>query len=130
IWIRIEDDHSSVLVRRRLECIQVAKIKALITQRRAETESSEMVRHCPLLLINFDIWLPGSCAHYTSGGQTGVTSASIALHHAPGGGAVDDGTGLPSTVLGSINSTRVPSGSKRLACRLPFLPMFMVFGRL
>ena len=30
-----------------------------------------------------------------------------------GGGSVDDGAGFPSTVFGSITSTRVPSGSKR-----------------
>lgn len=28
-----------------------------------------------------------------------------------GGGAVEEGAGIPSIVLGSINSTRVPSGS-------------------
>src|SRR5213594_754135 len=32
-----------------------------------------------------------------------------------GDGAIDGGTGFPSTVFGSINSMRVPSGSKRLA---------------
>jgi nucleoside-diphosphate-sugar epimerase len=35
-----------------------------------------------------------------------------------GGGALDGGTGLPSTVVGSISSMRVPSGSNRFTCRL------------
>jgi len=39
-----------------------------------------------------------------------------------GGGAADEGTGLPSAGTGSMSSTRVPSGSKRLSWRLPFLP--------
>ena len=43
IGICIEDDHGSVLVGGRLECIQVAEVESLIAQRRAETESSEMV---------------------------------------------------------------------------------------
>src|SRR5215813_10842631 len=33
----------------------------------------------------------------------------------PGGGAVEDGTTLPSAVVGSINSIRVPSGSNKFA---------------
>ena len=43
IGICIEDDHGSVLVSGRLECVQVAEVESLIAQRRAETESSEMV---------------------------------------------------------------------------------------
>ena len=31
-----------------------------------------------------------------------------------GGGSVDEGAGFPSTVAGSMSSTRVPSGSNRL----------------
>jgi hypothetical protein len=34
-----------------------------------------------------------------------------------GNGEVEDGAGLPSTVRGSINSSRVPSGSKIFNCR-------------
>ena len=37
------------------------------------------------------------------------------------GGAVDEGTRLPATVFGSINSIRVPSN--KFAWRLPFLPI-------
>src|SRR5262249_8460545 len=43
IGICVEDDHGSVLVGGRLECVQVAEVEPLIAQRRAETESSEMV---------------------------------------------------------------------------------------
>src|SRR6478752_2314578 len=43
VRICIEDDHSSVLVNGRLECIEIAEIESLIAQRRAETESSEVV---------------------------------------------------------------------------------------
>jgi len=43
IGICIEDDHGSVVVSGRLECVEVAQIESLIAQRRAETESSEMV---------------------------------------------------------------------------------------
>src|SRR5262249_20675295 len=43
IGICIEDDRSSVLVGARLEGIKVAQVEPLIAQRRAETESSEMV---------------------------------------------------------------------------------------
>jgi hypothetical protein len=46
----------------------------------------------------------------------------------PGGSAVDGGAGLPSTVLGSINSVRVPSGSKRFACRLRLIPTCSTIG--
>src|SRR5262245_43461166 len=45
-----------------------------------------------------------------------------------GGGAVDHGAGVPSTVTGSINSTRVPSGSKRLSCRLRLIPVLISIG--
>src|SRR6478609_8293471 len=43
VRICIEDEHSSVLVNGRLECIEIAEIESLIAQRRAETESSEVV---------------------------------------------------------------------------------------
>jgi hypothetical protein len=43
IGICIEDDRGSVLVGRLLECVQVAEVEPLIAQRRAETESGEMV---------------------------------------------------------------------------------------
>src|SRR5579872_3605076 len=42
-----------------------------------------------------------------------------------GGGASDGGTGFPFAVSGSISSIRVPSGSKRLACRLPLTPVLI-----
>src|SRR4029077_8312019 len=45
----------------------------------------------------------------------GQTIAGLALLAYFGGGAADGGTGLPSMVLGSINSMRVPSGSNRFA---------------
>src|SRR5712692_3431179 len=48
--------------------------------------------------------------------------------HLIGGGAIDGGTGFPSAVFGSINSIRVPSGSKRFACRFPFLPTLISIG--
>src|SRR5205809_3954040 len=57
IGICIEDDHGSVLVSGRLECVEVAKIESLIAQRGAETQSSEMVRHWPLLLSRFPFWV-------------------------------------------------------------------------
>ena len=43
IGICIEDDHGSILVSGRLECVQIAEVESLIAQRRAKTESSEMV---------------------------------------------------------------------------------------
>jgi len=43
VWICIEDDHGSVLVSGRLECVQVAEVESLIAKRRAKTESGEMV---------------------------------------------------------------------------------------
>src|SRR5262249_60268944 len=43
IGICVEDDHGSVLVTGRLECVQVEEVESLIAQRRAQTESSEMV---------------------------------------------------------------------------------------
>jgi hypothetical protein len=43
IGIRVENDHGSVVVSGRLKCVQVTEIKSLIAQRRAKTESSEMV---------------------------------------------------------------------------------------
>src|SRR5262245_10916658 len=46
-----------------------------------------------------------------------------------GGGRVDEGAGLPSTVLGSISSTRVPSGSNRLSWRLRLIPVRISSGR-
>src|SRR5262245_2961797 len=58
IGICIEDDDGSVLVGGRLECVQVAEIEPLIAQRRAETESSEMVRHGLLLLTRSASGLP------------------------------------------------------------------------
>ena len=45
-----------------------------------------------------------------------------------GSGASDGGTGWPSTVFGSISSTRMPSGSKRLSWRLRFLPVRASIG--
>src|SRR5262249_19797371 len=41
--ICIEDDHGSVLVSGRLECVQVAEVESLIAKRRTQTESGEMV---------------------------------------------------------------------------------------
>src|SRR5213080_1750468 len=55
IGICIEDDHGSVLVSGRLECVEVAEVESLIAQRGAETQSSEMVRHWPLLLNQISI---------------------------------------------------------------------------
>ena len=55
-------------------------------------------------------------------------SSNVPLAYLIGGGAMDGGTGFPSTVFGSINSIRVPSGSKRFAWRLPFLPTFISIG--
>jgi hypothetical protein len=46
-----------------------------------------------------------------------------------GGGAVEEGMGTPSTVFGSMISTRVPSGSYRLNCRLRLTPVFISIGR-
>jgi hypothetical protein len=43
IEVCIEDDHRSIVVRGRLECVQIAQVEAWIAQRRAETEPSEMV---------------------------------------------------------------------------------------
>src|SRR5215467_1749911 len=43
VGICIEDDHGSVLVCGRLECVQVAEVESWIAQRRAKTESGEMV---------------------------------------------------------------------------------------
>src|SRR5262245_50125049 len=43
IGICIEDDHGSVLVDGRLERVQIAEVESLIAQRRAKTESGEMV---------------------------------------------------------------------------------------
>src|SRR5262249_10919954 len=60
IGVRIEDDHRSVLVGGRPECVQVAQIESLIAQRRAETESGEMVRHDPLLLTGSAFWVSGA----------------------------------------------------------------------
>src|SRR5436309_4715619 len=57
IGICIEDDHGSVLVSGRLECVEVAKIESLIAKRRAETQSSEMARHWPLLLSRSPFWV-------------------------------------------------------------------------
>ena len=49
------------------------------------------------------------CTHQRSpGGVPGAMRYSCA---GGGGGAVEGGTGLPSAVCASINSTRVPSGS-------------------
>jgi hypothetical protein len=59
-----------------------------------------------------------------------VSSVGIAriLAHL-GAGAVDAGTGLPLTVLGSISSIRVPSGSKRFAWRFPLTPVLISIVR-
>ena len=46
-----------------------------------------------------------------------------------GGGALDGGVGLPSMVVGSISSTRVPSGSNRFAWRLRLIPTLIWMGR-
>src|SRR6516162_8468821 len=43
VGICIQDDHGSVLVSGRLECVQVAEVESLIAKRRTETESGEMV---------------------------------------------------------------------------------------
>src|SRR5262245_61268852 len=43
VGICIEDDHGSALVSGRLECVQVTEVESLIAERRAETESGEMV---------------------------------------------------------------------------------------
>ena len=43
VEIRIQDDDGSVVGGRRLKYIQIAEIKPWIAQRRAETESSEVV---------------------------------------------------------------------------------------
>jgi hypothetical protein len=43
------DNHGSVLANGRLECAQVAEFESLIAQQQAETESREVVCHCPLL---------------------------------------------------------------------------------
>src|SRR5437016_1978370 len=51
-----------------------------------------------------------------------TTEIENACDHRIGGGAVEEGTGFPSAVLGSINSMRVPSGSNRFACRFPLIP--------
>ena len=40
-----------------------------------------------------------------------------------GGAAVEPGAGLPSTVLASISSIRVPSGSYKLICRFRLTPV-------
>src|SRR3954447_2857622 len=42
-----------------------------------------------------------------------------------GGGAEEDGAGVPSTVFGSISSMRVPSGSYRFSCRLRLMPVLI-----
>ena len=46
-----------------------------------------------------------------------------------GGGSEDEGVGLPSMVLGSISSTRVPSGSNRFTWRLRLMPVRISTGR-
>src|SRR5262249_1224757 len=43
VRVCIEDDHGSVLVSGRLECVQVAEVESLIAKRRAKTESGAMV---------------------------------------------------------------------------------------
>src|SRR6516164_4634002 len=43
VGVCIEDDHGSVLVSGRLECVQVAEVESLIAKRWTETESGEMV---------------------------------------------------------------------------------------
>src|SRR5262249_15720741 len=43
--VRVEDDDGPVVVGGRLEYVEIAEVKSLITKRRAKTESSEMVRH-------------------------------------------------------------------------------------
>ena len=43
----IENDHSPRRISGRLECVEVAEVESLIPERRAETESGEMVRHFP-----------------------------------------------------------------------------------
>ena len=50
IRICIEDEHSPRRIRRCLERIEVAQVEPLVAERRAETESSEMVRHFVFLL--------------------------------------------------------------------------------
>src|SRR5207253_349610 len=56
IGTRIEDDHGSVLIGWRLECVQITEVESLIAQRRTETKSSEMVRHCTLLFTRISIF--------------------------------------------------------------------------
>src|SRR5262245_25391543 len=46
-----------------------------------------------------------------------------------GGGAVEGGAGFPSTVPGSISSTRVPSGSNRFNWRFRLTPVLTSIGR-
>jgi hypothetical protein len=57
LGIGIEDDHGPRGIRGRLERVEVAKVKSLVAERRAETESGEMVRHG---LLPFEIKSAGA----------------------------------------------------------------------
>ena len=56
-------------------------------------------------------------------GGTRQRFAYLRVYFNWGAGASDEGAGLPSTVSGSISSTREPSGSKMLTWRLRFTPI-------
>jgi hypothetical protein len=45
IGVCIEDNHGPCRIRGRLERVEIAKIKPLISKRRAEAEAGEVVRH-------------------------------------------------------------------------------------
>ena len=47
--ICIEDDHGPRRIRGRLERVEVAEVESLVPERRTETESGEMIRHCSFL---------------------------------------------------------------------------------
>src|SRR5208337_3545432 len=49
VGICVQDDDGPGPVSGRLECVQVTEVESLIAERRAETETGEVVRHCTLL---------------------------------------------------------------------------------
>lgn|GEM_PF-5467275 len=55
--------------------------------------------------------------------------ANYRISYRPGGIVAEGNVGLPSIVSGSINSVRVPSGSKKLAMRLRLIPTWTSSGR-
>src|SRR5262249_50636817 len=59
VGIRVQDDNGSAVGPGRLKRVQVAEIKPFIAQRRAETESGEMVRHLPFSLRTANLKGPG-----------------------------------------------------------------------